>query len=155
MRLTSLLCSAAFVTAFTGCTSIPFANDIPMWNEDPDKIAQLGRGAQAAAVDKALGRTKVLWTHNAEVDGKNYQFRLYNWVERTVVGKPRGTCGSFCQSFGDMRAEMLPYAIVYEGTEPRLHSWGTLSELRDSGDPVVSGMLPRLREQYNLYRITR
>jgi hypothetical protein len=155
MRFSALLAGVVLAATLNGCANVPFMNDIPMWNEDPAKIAALGKGAAIADVDAALGRTRVLWTGTADVGGTAYQFRLYDWVERAVVVANRRSCYKTCTPWNEMRYDMLPYAIVYVGAQPRLHAWGTLSELRSSTDPAVVAMLPRLTAQYTVSKSSR
>ena len=137
MRLSLALCGAMLAAALSGCASLPGMDNVSMWNGDPAKVAALGKGAPLADVDKALGRTRVLWTHSVDIDGTPYQFRLYDWVERAVVVRTHRSCYKTCNTWQEMRYDMLPYAIVYSGAAPRLHAWGTLSALRSSDDKAV------------------
>lgn len=152
MRLPSLFASFFLAATLSGCASIPGFDNIPMWHGDPLKVAELGKGTPVADVDKALGRTRILWTHTAEIGGTRYQFRLYDWVERAVVVAHHRSCFKTCNSWDEMHYDMLPYALVYVGDEPRLQEWGTLSELRSSDDPAVVGMLPELNLRYAEYK---
>ncbi|MFK3740728.1 hypothetical protein [Massilia sp. TN1-12] len=120
--------------ALSACASIPGLNNIPMWHGDPAKLQALGKGAPMAEVDKALGNTRVLATDSIDVGGVPYQFRLYDWVQDTVLKKT--VCSQSCTSNVDY--VKVPYAIVYVGAEPRLHAWGTLKELDKSADPAVA-----------------
>lgn len=156
MRLLSTFVGAALVATLSGCANIPFMNDIPLWNADPAKIAALGKGTPVANVDQALGRSRVLWTNTVDVSGTPYQFRLYDWVERSVmVGQSTSCSNTGCVVSPNMRHDKLPYALVYVGAEPRLYAWGTLSELRDSSDPAVVAALPQLTLHYNEYKLSR
>jgi hypothetical protein len=110
-------------------------HDIPLWTADREKITKLGKGAAAANVDKAFGRSRILWSKKVEVTGTIYLFRLYDSVESAPVNRE-------------------PYAVVFVGAEPRLQAWGTLAQLRDSDDSVVVSMLPELTSRYTQYRMT-
>lgn len=91
-----------------------------------------------------------------DVGGTPYQFRLYDWVEQAVLVGERRTCSSSgCAMSRDMHYDKLPYALVYTGAEPRLHAWGTLSELRASTDPAVVAALPQLTQRYDEYKRSR
>jgi len=148
MRVSSSLSGLVLAAVLSGCALVPGADNIPMWNGDPAKVTALGKGAPIADVDKALGRTRIMWTHSIDVDGTPYQFRLYDWVENAVVVATHRSCYKTCNSWNEMRYDMLPYAIVYVGGEPRMHAWGTLSALRSSDDPVVAKMVPELNRRY-------
>ncbi|MBB3117361.1 hypothetical protein [Pseudoduganella violacea] len=156
MRLLSAFARVALVATLSGCASIPFMNDIPLWHNDPDKIAALGKGASVADIDKALGRTRLLWSMSVDVNGTPYQFRLYDWVERAAVTGHSTNCSTNgCTTTQNMKYDKLPYALVYTGAEPRLHAWGTLAELRASTDPAVVAALPQLTRRYNEYKYPR
>lgn len=141
------------LAAASGCTGGPLIKNVPMWKGDAAKVDALGKGADLPTVDKALGMSRPLWTQTADVGGIPYQFRLYDWVEQpSVVGRK---CLISCSLQDQDRQDLLPYALVYTGAEPRLHAWGTLSALRESTDPAVTAMLPQLGAQYNLAKRSR
>lgn len=136
MRMRSAFAVAVFAATLAGCANIPLMNNIPLWAGDREKIANLGKGAPAADVDKTFGHSRILWSKTVDEAGGSYLFRLYDSVEPT----------------GDQRHNMEPYAVVFSGPSLRLHAWGTLSEMRDSADPAVAAMVPELTLHYTAYR---
>jgi hypothetical protein len=157
MRLPIMLINLALIATVSGCSNIPFMNDIPLWAEDPAKLDQLGKGATVADVDKAFGRSRVLWAKSTETTEAPVLFRLYDSVESTVVTGSNMVCRPFngCSISYQQQSNTVPYAVVFVGAEPKLHMWGTLSQLRDSGDAAVVAMLPELSFHYNEYRRSR
>jgi hypothetical protein len=153
MRSMPALAVVLLTATLSGCAAAPFVKNIPMWKGDAAKVDALGKGAALPAVDKALGMSRPLWTHTANVAGTPYQVRLYDWVEQPS-GAGR-SCFISCALQDQDRQDLLPYALIYTGAEPRLHAWGTLSALRESTDPAVLAMLPQLGAQYSMAKRLR
>jgi hypothetical protein len=138
MRFLPALLLAAILP---GCASIPGLNDIPLWQGDPSKLAALGKGASITEVDKSLGRSRILATETFEAGGTPYQFRLYDWVERSV--HKRTVCNPACTMQVDHIK--VPYGIVLVGSESRLYAWGKLDDLVKHTDPAVASTAGKLR----------
>lgn len=148
MRFMPALYSVILATALSGCAGL----QLSMSTTDPAKLAALGKGAPVAAVDKALGLTKPLWTHTADTDGTPYHFYVYDWVESAYIKSRNRVCeGMKCFTYNEPGFNMAPYAIIYAGKEPRMHAWGPISQLRKGDDPIVLGMLPELTKQYDAF----
>lgn len=155
MRLISRLAVTVLAATVSGCSHIPFMDNIPLWVQDRHKIEQLGKGAAVADVDKAFGRSRILWSKTVEVTGQLYVFRLYDSVESLAMTTNLTMCRSTsgCTTSYGQHSEMQPYAVIFVGAEPRLHAWGTLAHLHQSPDPAVVAMLPELTAHYTEYRL--
>jgi hypothetical protein len=154
MRFIPALCTVLLATFLSGC-AVP-GLILSMSTTDPAKLNALGKGAPVEAVDKALGLTKPLWTHAADIGGTPYQFRLYDSVESARVSVRNRVCqGLKCWSYDERDIKSAPYAVVYTGKESRMHAWGPLSQLGKSEDPAVVAMLPELAKQYDAYMTAR
>jgi hypothetical protein len=129
-------------------------NDIPLWAEDPIKLDRLGKGAPVAEVDKAFGRSRILWSKSIETTDAPMLIRLYDWVASTEVTGMNTVCRPFggCSTDYRERSNKVPYAVVFVGAEPKLYMWGTFSQMSDSGEAAVVAMLPELRSRYNEYK---
>lgn len=154
MRLPTTLISLVLIATVSGCSNIPLLNDIPLWTGDPGRLDRLGKGASVADVDKAFGRSRILWSKTTETTESPILFRLYDYVESTRVTGSNTVCRPFggCSTSYQQESSKVPYAVVFVGADPKLHAWGTLSQLRDSGDVAVLAMLPELSSHYNEYR---
>jgi hypothetical protein len=139
MSLLRILGTAGAVALLAGCATV-----VPLQR---DQAGALTRNAEAAEVDRALGKATPVAQFDFEANGKPFFARHYN-LQTGMRQEMTMVCTTFCFPVSYTIPVTAEYVVVQRLPSRSLHAWGTLEELSKDPDPEISGIMPALKARY-------
>ena len=139
MSMLRMLGTAGAVALLAGCATV-----VPLQRE---QAGALTRNADAAEVDRAVGKAPPVAQFDFQAGGKPFHARHYN-LQTGMREEMTMVCTTFCFPVSYAVPVTAEYVVVQRLPARALHAWGTLEELSKDPDPEVSGIMPALKARY-------